>query len=100
MTNEPMTNWDADPPPPPPSPGPPGEWEPALVEGAVLHATRGHPRERGFRRERDRLYEIVDPEAREAAFRELHATWFERLPLGPPRAPAPPPQPAPPSPPP
>ena len=58
------------------------EYEPALVEEAVLHATRGHPRERGFRRERDRLYEIKDPEAREGAFREFHAAWFEGLDLG------------------
>ena len=58
------------------------EYEPELIEEAVLVSLRGHPRERGFRRERDRLYEVRDPEAREAAFRELHATWFEKLELG------------------
>ncbi len=79
MTNEPMTNWDAD--PRPPTPGPPVEWEPALVEEAVLHAIRGHHRERGFWRERDRPYEIEDPDEREIAFRRLHAAWFERLEL-------------------
>jgi hypothetical protein len=62
------------------------EYEPGLVEEAVLRAVRGHPRERGFRRERDRLYEIKDPEGREAAFRQLHADWFERLELGEPIA--------------
>src|SRR5574341_1135859 len=58
------------------------EYEPALMEEAVLRAMRGHPRERGFRRERDRLYEDKDPEAREVAFRQLHADWFEGLDLG------------------
>lgn len=58
------------------------EYEPALVEGAVLHALRGHREERAFRRDRDRPYEVPDPEAREAAFRDLHAAWFERLGLG------------------
>ncbi|HEY7678011.1 MAG TPA: hypothetical protein VIG69_13120, partial [Candidatus Methylomirabilis sp.] len=55
------------------------EYAPELVEEAVCGALRGHPRERGFRRQRDRLYEVRDPEGREAAFRELHAAWFERL---------------------
>ncbi len=48
----------------------------------MLVSLRGHPRERAFRRQRDRLYEVRDPEARETAFRELHATWFETLDLG------------------
>ena len=58
------------------------EYEPALVEEAVLHALRGHREERAFRRDRDRLYGVPDPEAREGAFRDLHAAWFERLGLG------------------
>jgi len=58
------------------------DYEPALVEAAVLHALRDHGEERDFRRDRDRLYEIRDPDAREAAFRDLHAAWFERLGLG------------------
>ena len=58
------------------------EYEPELVEEAVLVFLRGHPEERAFRRQRDRLYEVRDPEAREAAFRELHATWFAKLGLG------------------
>ena len=57
-------------------------YEPGLMEEAVLHASRGHREERAFRRARDRAYEIPEPEAREAAFRELHAAWFERLGLG------------------
>ncbi|MBI4842513.1 MAG: hypothetical protein HY803_15880 [candidate division NC10 bacterium] len=39
-------------------------------------------RVQGFRGERNRLYEIQDPEERDAAFREFHAAWFERLNLG------------------
>ncbi|HEU5395292.1 MAG TPA: hypothetical protein VFV36_10900 [Candidatus Methylomirabilis sp.] len=58
------------------------EYETALVEEAVLRALRGHREEGAFRRERDRLYGNPDPEAREAAFKGLHAAWFERLGLG------------------
>ena len=58
------------------------EYEPALVEEAILQVLRGHREERAFRRDRDRLYEVPDPEAREGAFRDLHAAWFERLGLG------------------
>lgn len=58
------------------------EYEPRLVEEAVLLTVVGHEGERAFHRERDRLYEIADSEVREAAFRALHAAWFERLNLG------------------
>ena len=58
------------------------EYEPRLVEEATLLALRGAEAEPAFRRQRDRLYEIADPEAREARFRALHAAWFERLGLG------------------
>jgi hypothetical protein len=55
------------------------EYEPRLVEEAVLHALRGGAEETAFRKERDRLYEVADPEEREAGFRALHAAWFTRL---------------------
>jgi hypothetical protein len=55
------------------------EYDPRLVEEATLLAVAGHQGESAFRRERDQLYEIADPEAREAAFRAFHAAWFERL---------------------
>src|SRR3990172_148811 len=58
------------------------EYEPRLVEEATLLALRGAEAEPAFRRQRDRLYEIADPEAREARFRALHAAWFDRLGLG------------------
>jgi hypothetical protein len=56
------------------------EWDPSLVEEAVVRAVekRGV---RGFRGQRNRLYEISDPEEREAAFRDFHAIWFKRLDL-------------------
>jgi hypothetical protein len=58
------------------------ECEPRLVEEAVLCALKGQAEETRFRAERDRLYEVADPEAREAGFRAFHAEWFERLGLG------------------
>lgn len=58
------------------------EYEPRLVEEAVLLAVQGAGEGRAFRRERDRLYEVADPEARDAGFRAFHAGWFDRLGLG------------------
>jgi hypothetical protein len=57
------------------------EWDPGLVEAAVLAAVAGRSEERAFRAARDRLYEIAEPDSREAAFDALHARWFERLAL-------------------
>jgi hypothetical protein len=54
------------------------EWDPRLVEEAVLLAVDAR-QVQGFRGERNRLYEIQDPEEREAAFRKFHVAWFERL---------------------
>ena len=58
------------------------EYEPRLVEEAVFLAVQGAGEGRAFRRERDRLYEVADPEARDAGFRAFHAAWFDRLGLG------------------
>jgi len=55
------------------------EWDPRLVEAAVLAGMAGGRAEREFRIARDALYEIAEPEPREAAFARLHARWFERL---------------------
>jgi hypothetical protein len=57
------------------------EFDPRLVEAAVLGAMRGRALERDFHAERDALYEIGEPEPRECAFEALHARWFERLAL-------------------
>ena len=58
------------------------EYEPRFIEEAVFYAVRGRQGEPVFRAERDRLYEVGDPEAREAGFHAFHAAWFERLNLG------------------
>ncbi len=58
------------------------DYEPRLVEEAVLAALRGRPAEAEFRAGRDAVYGIADPEERETQFRRLHAAWFERLGLG------------------
>jgi len=55
------------------------EYEPALVEASALIAIRGHARERAFHQQRDPLYEVADPEARDRAFVALHGRWFREL---------------------
>jgi hypothetical protein len=57
------------------------EFEPRLVETSVLEAMRGHAREHEFHVERDAVYDVVDPERREAAFTALHGRWFARAAL-------------------
>ena len=56
-------------------------YAPDLVEEAVLLAERRMPRDtiREFRRERNAVYDIADPERRDAAFRDVHFRWFVRL---------------------
>jgi len=63
---------------------PPGvlEYAPELLEAALLHALQGSPGASAFHQQRDPLYEIADPEAREASFCALHSAWFARLRLG------------------
>jgi hypothetical protein len=62
--------------------GPPVEYEPALVEAAVLVAAGSDARRPELRQGRDACYAVADPDAREEAFRALFAGWFERLGLG------------------
>lgn len=57
-------------------------YDPRLIEEAVFLALRRHPETATYHRERDLVYEIADPEAREGAFRELNLRWFDRLGLG------------------
>jgi hypothetical protein len=56
-------------------------YAPDLVEEVVLLAERTLHRTdaRAFRRERDRLYDVVDADRREADFRAFHMRWFVRL---------------------
>ncbi|MBV6504758.1 MAG: hypothetical protein ILNGONEN_00310 [Syntrophorhabdaceae bacterium] len=57
------------------------EFQPHLVEEAVVRAMANHPEARSFWREREQLYEKTDGEAREAAFRDFYESWFNRLSL-------------------
>jgi hypothetical protein len=54
-------------------------YQPALVEEAVFLALMNHPDTEGFERERVRLYELKDPEARDLAFQDFHWKWFSDL---------------------
>jgi hypothetical protein len=56
-------------------------YAPDLVEETVLLAegTLGPADAQTFRRERDGLYDHVDPDKREADFRAFHMRWFARL---------------------
>lgn len=58
----------------------PLSFSPDLVEEAVLRAVAGHAEEPAFRRARDPIYRLA-PERREAAFEQLHVSWFERFAL-------------------
>ena len=58
------------------------EYDPRLVEEAVLLSLEGHPEETQFRRERDRVYELASEDEREARFSQLHGQWFVQLQLG------------------
>jgi hypothetical protein len=55
------------------------EYDPRLVEEAVLRRIAGHPQEGEYRTRRDRIYELSDPARRAAAFSELDGEWFARL---------------------
>ena len=55
------------------------EYDPRLVEEAVLLALAGDIRESAFRFERDVVYDVYDPDSRERRFADLHAKWFARL---------------------
>jgi len=55
------------------------EYAPDLIEAALLCAVQDHPDASAFHAQRDPLYEIAAPEAREASFQALNATWFVRL---------------------
>ena len=57
------------------------DFDPRLVEEAVLLATEraGGETAGRFRVERDPVYGLDSPEARESAFGRLHARWFQAL---------------------
>ncbi|MCC7430049.1 hypothetical protein IT568_04310 [bacterium] len=55
------------------------EYQPQLVEEAVLRKISGNPEGKQFRKERDKIYEIDDKETRESDFVKLNQNWFQRL---------------------
>jgi len=55
------------------------QYEPALMEEAVMLAVKDRPEEKSLHRVRDPIYEIADEERRNICFNELHRTWFDRL---------------------
>jgi hypothetical protein len=60
-------------------PGLDPQYDPALVEAAVLEAVGARGEGREFHAAREGLYTVPDVEARERAFADLHGRWFERL---------------------
>ena len=57
-------------------------YDPRLIEEAVFLALRDRPETREFQKQRERIYEVADPEERERVFGELNRSWFARLGLG------------------
>jgi hypothetical protein len=55
------------------------EYQPRLIEEAVLRAIVGRADKRLFRKERDGVYGLADADEREEAFQKLHLQWFARL---------------------
>ncbi|NUO82625.1 hypothetical protein HUU05_21345 [candidate division KSB1 bacterium] len=58
------------------------DYQPQLLEEAVLLAMRSHEDEPLFRWERDQIYVRFETEEREAAFQQLHLSWFDILRMG------------------
>ena len=58
------------------------EFDPRLMESAVMLRIVGHPLEAEFHQERDRAYEVTEEEERDQKFNQLHRQWFLRLDLG------------------
>ncbi len=55
------------------------DYEPQLLEDAVFLAVNQSEHCEPFHKERDKIYEIKDPDQRENEFRQLHRRWFLRL---------------------
>ncbi len=54
-------------------------YDPRLIEEAVFHARRNGYVLKGFDAQRNRIYQVSDPDDRERLFHELHDSWFVRL---------------------
>ncbi|HWO41489.1 MAG TPA: hypothetical protein VNO43_06765 [Candidatus Eisenbacteria bacterium] len=51
-------------------------YDPSLIEEAVFLAAQERAEGHVFRRERERIYGVLDPELREQLFQELNRSWF------------------------
>ena len=54
-------------------------YDPRLIEDAVFHAQRGSPLLKELDEQRNRIYQVGDPDDRERRFNELYHSWFFRL---------------------
>lgn len=54
-------------------------YDPRLIEEAVFHARRNGYDLKGLDAQRNRIYQVSDPDDRERQFHELHDSWFVRL---------------------
>jgi hypothetical protein len=57
-------------------------YDPRLVEEAVFHIQRDSYVSKELDEERNRIYEVRDPDERERLFNDLYRSWFDRLGLG------------------
>ena len=56
-------------------------YDPRLMEDALFHAQRQAQSAGAYKKDRNRVYEIADPDERERLFDELNRSWFTRLDL-------------------
>jgi hypothetical protein len=54
-------------------------YDPRLVEEAVFHAQRNNYVRQELDEQRNRIYEVADPDERERLFLDLNRNWFDRL---------------------
>jgi hypothetical protein len=54
-------------------------YDPRLVEETVFHAQRNSYIRQELDEQRNRIYEVADPDERERLFLDLYRTWFDRL---------------------
>ena len=55
------------------------KYDPKLVEDTVFYSLGGSDIAPAFAAQRNRIYDLAKPEAREELFRNLYDTWFRRL---------------------
>ena len=55
------------------------KFDPKLVEDTVFYSQGASDIAPELAKQRDRIYDVAKPEARDELFRELYRTWFHRL---------------------